>query len=136
MKKHFCSSLKYIIIFELTQSWPKTHLVSKEQLYIGSHAAKLQTQSGSKPVLGVGTRAGARLGVCLSVRLFVCLRFFSPFFSRYVSTNITYYKSPFFEMIDIEIFMPYRSEFNRYLILTSSLVGKSNSFSLNGRKGK
>ena len=39
-------------------------------------------------------------------------------------------------MIDIEIFMPYRSEFNRYLILTSSLVGKSNSFSLNGRKRK
>ena len=73
------------------------------------------------------------LSICPSVCLFA---FFSPFFNRYVSTNITYYKSPFFEMIDIEIFMPYRSEFKRYLILTSSLVGKSNSLSLNGRKRK
>ena len=39
-------------------------------------------------------------------------------------------------MIDIEIFMPYRSEFKRYLILTSNLVGNSKSFSLNGRKRK
>ena len=89
-------------------------------------------------MLGVGTRAGDGLGVCLSVCPSVCFFafFFSPFFNRYVSTNITYYKSPFFEMTDIEIFMPYGSEFNRYLILTASLVGKSNSFSLNGRKRK
>ena len=74
----------------------------------------------------------------LSVSPSLCLFAFvlSPFFNRYLSTNITYYKSPFFEMIDIEIFMPYRSEFDRYLILTSSLVGKNNSSSLNGRKRK
>ena len=86
--------------------------------------------SGLGPGPGLGSGS-----VYLSLCLFVYV-FFSPFFSRYVSTNITYYKSPFFEMIDIEIFMPYRSEFNRYLILTSSLVGKRNSFSLNGRKRK
>ena len=38
-----------------------------------------KTQSGSKPVLGVGTRAGAGLGVCLSVRLLRLYVFFLPF---------------------------------------------------------
>ena len=83
---------------------------------------------------GLGPGPGLGSG-SVSVYPSVCMfAFFSPFFNRYVSTNITYYKSPFFEMIDIESFMSYRSGFNRYLILTSSLVGKSNSFLLNGRK--
>ena len=84
-------------------------------------------------MLGVGTRAGAGLGVCLSVRLFAFFLPFSRGMFQLVSLTINLL---FFKMIDIEIFMPYRSEFNRYLILTSSLVGKRNSFSLNGRKKK
>ena len=96
MKKHFCSSLKYMSIFELTQTSPKPQLVSKSSCTSGlmQQNFRILNQgqircSGLGPGPGLGSES-----VYLPVCLFVCV-FFSPFFNRYVSTNITYYKSLF-----------------------------------------
>ena len=104
MKKHFCSSLNYMSIFELTQTSPKPQLVSEEySCTSGLMQQNFRLNQGRSRCWGLGPGPGLGSGsVYLSLRLFVCLRFFSPFFNRHVSTNITYYKSPFFEMIEIE----------------------------------
>ena len=80
MKKHFCSSLKYMSIFELTQTSPKPQLVSKSSCTSGLMQQNFRLlNQGQSRCSGLGPGPGLGSGsVYLPVCLFVCV-FFLPF---------------------------------------------------------